>query len=183
MKNCTVARIPGTNHTTDAAAGKWLLIHLLFFRHWRVARYNRSAMISAQLNLDTDRVQTYCREARRLRHRLRHAPARLHRSLRQLSPTAPSPAELTPNDRFAHSVARVVQSRTLRYSTRLKLLREAESLGIERFEANLIIAMVQHRLNALPGPDEISRPLVRPWMVAVALQIAILLAIASLWLR
>ncbi len=101
--------------------------------------------------LESDRVQTYCREARKLRHRLRHAPVRLHRSLRSLRPAAALPVELTTHDRFAQSVVTAIQGRTLRYSRRLRLLAEADKLGIERFEANLIIAMVQHRLNALPS--------------------------------
>jgi hypothetical protein len=89
----------------------------------------------------------YCRAARRLRHQLRHSPARLHRSLRALPPITPvdpiSPA--TPLDRFAAAVACAMESGTLRYSRRLDLLRMAGELGIERFEANLVIATVQHQ--------------------------------------
>lgn len=38
-----------------------------------------------------------------------------------------------------------MQRGLLRYSQRAKLLRRAQKLGIGRFEANLVIATVQHR--------------------------------------
>ncbi len=131
--------------------------------------------------LESDRMQTYCREARKLRHRLRHAPARLHRSLRSLRPAAAQPVEMTINDRFAESVVAAVEGRTLRYSRRLRLLGDARKLGIERFEANLIIAMVQHRLNALPSPiAERRRPLMT-LLAAIAVQACIFAGGLWIW--
>ena len=131
--------------------------------------------------LESDRVQDYCRRARRLRHRLAHAPVRLHRTLRSLRPIAAPPVEKTPNDRFADAVAAGMESGTLRYSRRLKLLREAETLGIERFEANLIIAMVQHRLNGLAVPKEPSRTAIAPWLVMIAVQAVVVLGALWIW--
>src|SRR4051812_48908230 len=101
--------------------------------------------------LDPAAAVAYCREARRLRHRLRSSPVKLHRSLGEFRPARGAAKRIaeTPNDLFAASVANAVEHSTLRYSRRLALLKEADQLGIERFEANLIIAMVQHRLGQL----------------------------------
>lgn len=87
----------------------------------------------------------------------------------------------TANDRFAESVATAIETRTLRYSRRLQLLREADSLGIERFEANLIIAMVQHRLNASSSPARLSRRTVTPWLMIIAVQSLVILAGVWIW--
>lgn len=96
----------------------------------------------------------YRRAARRLRGRYPDDPARLHASLRRLSDEANrqvsrGAAETRPAAasaaRLATEVAGLMDGPVLRYSNRLRLLRRAEQLGIERFEASLIIATVQHR--------------------------------------
>lgn len=46
---------------------------------------------------------------------------------------------------FTDEVIRSLDGPVLRYSQRLALLRRAAELGISRFEANLLIAAVQHR--------------------------------------
>jgi hypothetical protein len=46
---------------------------------------------------------------------------------------------------FAKQIADVLDGQQLRYSNRLRLIKHAEVLGIRRFDANLIIALVQHR--------------------------------------
>ncbi len=46
---------------------------------------------------------------------------------------------------FARDVTRAMDGPILRYSHRQKLIRRAEQLGIGRFDANLLIAAVQHR--------------------------------------
>jgi hypothetical protein len=46
---------------------------------------------------------------------------------------------------FAKQVADVLDGQQLRYSNRLRLIKHAEAIGIRRFDANLIIALVQHR--------------------------------------
>ena len=48
--------------------------------------------------------------------------------------------------RFAQHVANELDGPTLRYSSRVKLLHEATRHGIRRFDANLIIASVQERV-------------------------------------
>ncbi len=80
-------------------------------------------------------------------------------------------------------VVSAVEHSTLRYSRRLQLLREAQRLGIERFEANLIIAMVQHRLGQLniDSPEPTRRFVVGPWVAVAVVQIAIVLAALSAW--
>lgn len=51
---------------------------------------------------------------------------------------------------FAAEVERSLESGVLRYSVRARLLREARQRGLGRFEANLIIAAVQHRRSMQP---------------------------------
>jgi hypothetical protein len=46
---------------------------------------------------------------------------------------------------FATQVEYALDGQHLRYSKRLRLIKRAEELGIRRFDANLIIALVQHR--------------------------------------
>ncbi len=98
----------------------------------------------------------YRRCARRLRHAHRGNPARLARSLRELSAAydavslaRPSVSvqrvALDPARRFTQLVEEVLDGPTLLYSERLKLLRAARRLGVRRFDANLIIAAVQER--------------------------------------
>ncbi len=50
-----------------------------------------------------------------------------------------------PATAFAGLVAARLNDGTLRYSVRRRLLQHAENRGIGRFEANLIIATVQHQ--------------------------------------
>jgi hypothetical protein len=128
-----------------------------------------------------DSAQDFCRQARRLRHRLRHAPVRLHRSLRALRTDRALLPSSDPNDRFAASVAAALESGTLRYSRRLRLLREAARLGIERFEANLIIAMVEHRLRDQIEDEVEAKGSVSPWLAFLVIQTAIVVAVATLF--
>lgn len=106
-----------------------------------------SGPIALQVEPTAAATADYCRAARRLRHQLRHSPVRLHRSLRALPPITPVDpiAPATPLDRFAAAVACAMESGTLRYSRRLDLMHLAAELDIERFEANLVIATVQHQ--------------------------------------
>jgi hypothetical protein len=76
-------------------------------------------------------------------------------------------AQLTSNDptiaaverAFSSHVAERYNGRILRYSQRLDLLKAAQRLRINRFRANLIIAMVQHQSTqrpSIPEPQEVS---------------------------
>lgn len=92
----------------------------------------------------------YIRQARRLRHRHRGNPQRLHQSLRRLAAQSAEQPALPRIDRSAsavltHEVEDAMDGPVLRYSERTRLLRRAEQLGIGRFDANLLIATVQHR--------------------------------------
>ena len=73
---------------------------------------------------------------------------------------------------FAALVSRTLQAQRrspLRYSQRLDLLKEAGRRGIGRFEANLIIASVQHKLGLLNVAPPKRRPLRLPGVVAFLL--------------
>ena len=143
---------------------------------------------------------TYTRQARRLRARWVDQPARLHRALRELQP-AGEPAAAKPvekSEQFAESVIQLLQREAglLRYSARLDLLRGARRMGIERFEANLIIAAVQQSMKAgastsaaealptapwprsLPRPRQATRlPAPLAAMAVVAIEGAVLLTV------
>jgi hypothetical protein len=91
----------------------------------------------------------YCREARRLRARLKDDQGAMHQALSGLksddvSVGAPSWADSVAGT-FAVIVEKALDGPVLRYSKRLELLRRAKRMGIGRFEANLVIATVQHR--------------------------------------
>jgi hypothetical protein len=107
---------------------------------------------------DHARAAGYCRAARRLRGEFSRQPGRLHRELRDLADRQGRPArkeQRFPGDRvlpdpgarsraFATDVASRLEGPVLRHSQRRRLLKTAERAGIGRFEANLIIAAVQH---------------------------------------
>jgi hypothetical protein len=84
-----------------------------------------------------------------------------------------------PSELFARLVAGRVEGGVLRYSARAQLIATAQALGLGRFEANLVIAAVQHHSNgsdtspppgaslfggtgAPPVSQEISTPISRP---------------------
>ena len=103
----------------------------------------------------------YRRRARKLRARHGHDLATLHKALSDLAQetdqtTAPAAKVEGPAAGFAQIVSHQLDGPILRYSKRQSLLREAERRGIGRFEANLIIAAVQHQSDrpvASSGPD------------------------------
>ena len=148
-------------------------------------------------------VSAYCRQARRVRGTLGHQPARMHRKLRELSLRAgplekaadpvltAKPASHTASKAraFAERVKAGLDGPVLRYANRRKLISEAWRLGIGDFEANLIIAAVQHERRRV-GPVAavtLKRPAGKPGgrlrsLAPVALVIAVetLLAL-GLW--
>ena len=107
----------------------------------------------------------YCRAARRIRGMHRHQPGRLYRELRALSgsdggarpaPVAGAPTRIHTAEAFAAEVGRRLDGPVLRHAQRKVLMRLARQTGIEPFEANLIIAAVQHRRTG-PGSDDAKR--------------------------
>jgi hypothetical protein len=70
----------------------------------------------------------------------------------ELTPADPTAAAI--ERAFAGHVAERLNGRILRYSKRLDFLKSAERLRINRFRANLIIAMVQHQM---PGRRPVSK--------------------------
>jgi hypothetical protein len=114
---------------------------------------------------DTGRVSTddYRRQARRLRGALASQPGRLHFKLRELAlrhdggttdveSAAPLRSRSVPPraDAFADEVATSLDGPVLRYSQRRGLIRTARRLGMGDFEANLVIAAVQHERRSAP---------------------------------
>ena len=79
---------------------------------------------------------------------------------------------------FGQLVGRTLQAQrsgVLRYSQRLSLIREAGRRGIGRFEANLIIASVQHRLKIDNPPIPARKPLRLSGVLAFVLVQAMIL--------
>jgi hypothetical protein len=125
-----------------------------------------------------DPTANYRRRARRLRWRYRGDSSRLMHALRDLAHVAPRPAaelkdpHLRPlRERagavvFTTAVEEALHScdGALRYSKRLELIREADRLGVLRFEANLIIAVCQNRHPAPP----VSRGSIQRWFPTLA---------------
>ena len=67
------------------------------------------------------------------------------------------PSPEAKSDYFSHRVAARLDGPVLRYSNRVALLKEAEKLGLGRFEANLLIAKVQHAKGHRIAPPERER--------------------------
>lgn len=136
----------------------------------------------------------YRRQARRLRATLRHRPLELHASLRNLARYHDAArrkipqAAPTPANRFANEVTKQLGDGVLPYDTRLAMLRRADHLRIERFEANLIIAALQNRMSIsqLPIASRIRRQRLRgiaPFVVFALVQASTLLAAWLLLIR
>jgi hypothetical protein len=95
----------------------------------------------------------YRRQARRLRCHFARQPAMLQLALEALAkqagpapqPAAVSSATAGSARQFAEYLADRTPSAVLRYSERLELIRTARRFGIDRFEANLLIASVLER--------------------------------------
>jgi hypothetical protein len=115
----------------------------------------------------------YRRRARKLRAQHAHDLAMLHKALSDLAQEAdqrqaPPPKVEGPAAGFAQLVTRELEGPVLRYSKRQALLREADRRGIGRFEANLIIAAVQHQTDR-PARACVSRPTgASVWRTAIA---------------
>lgn len=117
---------------------------------------------------------TYRRAARRLRATLDHDRPRLFRSLQSLATgrhwREPETA-LSPAERYSQMVAASLDGTVLRYSQRLNLLRRARLFGLDRFEANLLIAAAQHRAkNERQSCRSRSIPF---WILAVAVALVL----------
>jgi hypothetical protein len=74
----------------------------------------------------------------------------------QLGPANPVTASV--ERAFAHHVAERLNGRILRYSQRLEFLNAADRLRINRFRANLIIAMVQHQTTGIAASEPSKTP-------------------------
>ena len=150
------------------------------------------------------------RQARRLRATLSDRPGELQAALRVLAgrsddghpPSAAAarvvavrsrpidpPADHLPGlstveRAFDARVAeRLAAVKVVTYSDRVALLKLGERLGVSRFRANLIVALRQHAIGAMPSPEPASGG--RPswaWVAAVAVLVEVV-AVAVLWLR
>lgn len=134
----------------------------------------------------------YRRRARRIRSVFRAQPTVRMRALRELAanedarrgePVGTDVAVRMPlgsAQTFADLVRQRMDGPVLRYSHRASLLRAAERSGVGRFEANLIIAAVQHQAGEGAGAESVASS--HPWCAAalgfVATQGAIL---SALW--
>jgi hypothetical protein len=148
----------------------------------------------------------YLRRARRVRARFGHDPVRMHRELRGLWNGRESQLESAPRVRrvvsrlpealplqshqivaqaFAGDVERAIEGGVLRYSQRAHLLRRARAIGIGRFEANLIIATVQHRRSIfaddVPAVTQLRTARQRWWQAALAFVVAQALIVLAVW--
>ena len=128
----------------------------------------------------------YRQRARRIRSVFRARPGARLRALRELAesadasrveaaapvmenPIVPLPAGAAQT--FAALVRERMDGPVLRYSHRTRLLRAAEQTGIGRFEANLIIAAVQHEARANSSTST-AREAGHAWIPAALLAVA-----------
>ncbi|HEY8665855.1 MAG TPA: hypothetical protein VIL86_04275 [Tepidisphaeraceae bacterium] len=97
----------------------------------------------------------YRRQARRIRCVHADSVVNRQRALHVLAVSAtPAPTEASPtpsaSKSFADDIAAALEGNILRHSQRVRLLKQAGRYGIDRFEANLLIAAVQHRARSTP---------------------------------
>lgn len=144
-------------------------------------------------------IRDYCRRARAVRHRYRADPARMHRELIKLAgrdayyradaktAAASSVPEFDMGQivrRFAGQVMARLDGSILRYSERLRLLQLAERMGIGRFEANLVIAVIQHRCRTeAPVPCAHRMRWLGVLLAVAAIQALIIVTAAAILLR
>ena len=82
-------------------------------------------------------------------------------------------AGVRPSEKFAAEIAGRMEGPVLRHAQRLALFEVARRLGIGRFEANLIMAAVQHQrgqARAVAANAEVHRPWFAPLAVFVVIQ-------------
>jgi hypothetical protein len=106
--------------------------------------------------------------------------ARLGRSLALAKRGDSSPAE-----QFGRLVTGRLQNGILRYSARGQLLVAADGMGIGRFQANLIIAAVQHRAEPPPHEPLSARRILNPLALALIVLVQALIALTAwgVWFR
>ena len=141
----------------------------------------------------------YRQQARRLRARFHGQPTLLHQSLRALSrdrdnaaciarpvtvvtPPLPAVFEVSPETvrRFSRMVRDHLEGQILRYEPRQLLIRAAGRMGIDRFQANLIIAAVQHAQPATAAVDSAPAAPMSRWIPGAVMFLLIQAAVAAL---
>ena len=151
-----------------------------------------------QQQIDASTKQ-YLRDARKLRFVYGDEPLKLHQNLQYLSrrqdsqkdePAAEDSTEPLAGvcsappraiSAFRKVVERHLQAGLISYSSRVHLMRDARCRGIGRFEANLIIAAVQHQSRYFPAIEQPARGW--KWDGAVMfLTIQLMLAMGLYWL-
>jgi hypothetical protein len=102
--------------------------------------------------------------------------------------TSSDPTTAAVERAFSSHVAERYNGRILRYSQRLDLLKAAQRLRINRFRANLIIAMVQHQSAPRPSisaPQEVStrsRSISRIGPIIAGVLLAEVATVVGVWL-
>lgn len=84
---------------------------------------------------------------------------------------------MTPTSVFSREVREFLQAGTLTYSSRQELLKSAKQRQIPRFEANLIIAAIQHRLPPHLSHADRFDPATHVWIAIFALAQLILVVL------
>ena len=135
----------------------------------------------------------YRQAARRIRARLGHRPAAMIHALRDLAAAQPAPQSVVadpvaPHDdrpsageAFSELVRDHLDSPILRFSTRQKLLRQAAPMGLGRFEANLLIALVEHRHRRPAIPESPRRLNASPWRAVAGFVLIEAIILAAGW--
>ena len=124
-------------------------------------------------------TMAYLRSVRRARHLYRSNPGLLHENLKRLSDVRAIPEKPSTKNEFATMVAASLTDGLLRYTRRTQLLRKAATMGIPRFEANLIIALEEHRAGQgwTPEREKARSSTLSTWVAVIGIQTFILIAI------
>jgi hypothetical protein len=82
---------------------------------------------------------------------------------------------------YARLVEREMDGTILRYSQRQRLIREGERRGLSRFEANLVIAVVEHRKNSQVKARPQQASSMPGWVWFIVIQFVLLCGYGVIW--
>lgn len=82
---------------------------------------------------------------------------------------------------FARLVERQLDGSMLRYSQRQQLIRQGERRGLSRFEANLVIALAEHRKNSQAAARPRMERSMPAWAWFIVFQLVLLCGYGAIW--
>ena len=132
-------------HMSNTAAGQWpAQAYLSQVRRLRQRYAGNPAMLQQAVGDLSRRRDAYLKDERKTAAPSPRAVRHIARQTYEPAGDRPTPFARAVVDWFANHVAGQLDDKLLHFSRRQQLLATANRLGIDRFHANLIIAVAQH---------------------------------------